>query len=86
MKQAVISSYELPGGAHIMRMRQKNGTYKWAVKDGEHKSLSKKGFYAYEPMPSNRTPDFLEHCRFDSAEDAYAVWEKSNSLKLKGKK
>jgi hypothetical protein len=65
-----IERYSVPeSGIEIIRTDQRTGPAKWKVfKDGY--CLSKFGGWEYEPMPSSRTDDFIERCRFDSAQKA----------------
>ena len=76
MEKAKVTAYELPDGARIERVSQRDGTYKWAVRFfGD--CLNSNGEYEEEFSPSNRTDDFMKRCRFDSAESAYKAWERS---------
>lgn len=74
MKHAVISSYDLPNQWKIVRVEQRDLNYKWVVRNGRV-CLKKTGLFEYEPLPSNRTQDFLDETRFDSPEEAYSSWE-----------
>lgn len=56
------------------RMRQFDGSIKWAVRKGSE-VLNKKGKWEYEPIPSSRTDKFLERTRFDSLESAIEAFE-----------
>lgn len=79
MGKAVIRAYALPDGCSIDRVRQSDGTYKWAVRNENYGTcLNASGIYEYEPSPSGRTAEFTTRCRFASAEVAYAAWEASN--------
>lgn len=55
---------------------------KWAVRDGGD-CLNKKGKFEYEPMPSSRTEDFLNRCRFSSTEEALEAWALHQNLLAK---
>jgi len=46
---------------------------KWAFRMQEW-VLTKEGEFIYEPLPSSRTPLFLELSRFDSPEEAYKFY------------
>lgn len=65
-----IERYSIPeSGTEIIRTDQRTGPAKWKVyKEGY--CLAKSGDWEYEPMPSSRTDDFIERCRFDSAQEA----------------
>lgn len=67
---ARIERYSIPkSGVEIIRADQRTGPAKWKVfKEGY--CLAKSGDWEYEPMPSSRTDDFIERCRFDSAQEA----------------
>ena len=53
----------------IARCRQRDGTYKYAVRQASA-VMSKNGEWENEPMPSSRDDVFFLRCRFDSWEDA----------------
>lgn len=58
---------------------------RWAICDGGF-CLSKKNFWEYENQPSERTDEFLENFRFDSALDAatfYFNWKAATIEKAK---
>lgn len=55
-------------GIFIELVNQKSSA-KYAVRQSVF-VLSKKGIWYYEPMPSNRTDQFLEECRFATLDDA----------------
>lgn len=74
---AVVTKYTIDGDPrqlgsddiHIERAKQIYGPAKWAVRRmGE--CLNKSGEWEWEPMPSSRDDEFLERCRFASAEEA----------------
>lgn len=78
----VVSKYTIDGDPrragsddiHIERAKQMDGSVKWAVRRmGD--CLNKQGEWEYEPMPSSRDHDFLERCRFDNPEAAFAALE-----------
>lgn len=73
MFQAEISAYDLPGDAKIERCKQRDGSFKWAVRLGDL-CMNRDGQFEREPMPSNRDDAFYERCRFRSAEEAYERW------------
>jgi hypothetical protein len=75
MRLAEISSYELPDKMKIVRVEQQDRTYKWAVRTDSGCCLRKTGELEYEPLPSSRNQEFLNRTRFNSPEEAYAVWE-----------
>lgn len=76
MKRALITEYELPDGLKIKSLRQKSGGRKWAVTCSFGFVLNNRGEMELDHQPSNRDNGFLLRCRFDSADDAYQVWER----------
>lgn len=84
MKQAEICSYELPDEALLERCKQRDGSYKWAVRRGRS-CMNSDGEFEFEPMPSSRDGAFMTRCRFDSAESAYAAWELTHNAELTGR-
>lgn len=54
----------------IERVRQRDGDYKWAVRNGFRECLSTMGEWDYESMPSNRPEDWIATHRFTHFEDA----------------
>lgn len=80
MKTPVISEYTIDGDPRqagcddirIARATQKSGRERWAVRQmGD--CLNKQGEWEFEPTPSSRDAAFLERCRFDSADEAFAA-------------
>lgn len=72
---AVVVAYAV-GDLHVERaLRRESPTHMvayWAVRrDGF--ALNKQGEWGYEPMPSSRTDEFLERCRFADVNDAIAA-------------
>jgi hypothetical protein len=59
------------GASPIMidRCRQRDGTYKYAVRQSGA-VMSNSGQWEHEPIPSSRDDDFLARCRFDYWDDA----------------
>lgn len=57
----------------IDKKRQEDGSWKFAVYQGDRRVLSKKGEWDYESMPSNRPDDWYETHRFDTFEEAVAI-------------
>lgn len=65
-----IESYSIPdAGFDIIRTEQRTGPAKWKVFNGGY-CLTKVGEWEWEPMPSSRTDEFIERCRFNSAKEA----------------
>lgn len=71
-----VNEYQLDGGGvydtrsiTLRRMPQLEGPDKWAVYN-RNSVLNKEGYWEYEPLPSNRTDEYLQRCRFDSAKEA----------------
>ncbi|TJY57395.1 hypothetical protein E4T66_18485 [Sinimarinibacterium sp. CAU 1509] len=75
MLLATPVTYALPGGVSLERCAGRSSAATWAVRQAGH-CLSTEGVFVHEPMPSRRDAVFLAHCRFASAEAAYAMWEK----------
>ena len=65
--------------AHFVRMNSPfyDGE-KWAVRKGGN-CLTKTGEWEWEPMPSSRTDDFYERCRFESLEKALQTYLDSSN-------
>jgi hypothetical protein len=57
----------------IDKKRQEDGSWKFAVYQGDRRVLSKEGEWAYESMPSNRPDDWYETHRFATFEEAAAL-------------
>jgi hypothetical protein len=56
-----------------------DGVDRWAIK-GAFGCLNKLGDWEYERLPSSRTDDFYERCRFSSVQEAiayYRYWKKA---------
>jgi hypothetical protein len=65
-----VESYSIPESEiEIIRAKQRTGPDKWKAIHGGY-CLTKSGEWEWEPMPSSRTDDFIERCRFDSAQEA----------------
>jgi hypothetical protein len=65
-----IESYSIPqAGFDIIRTEQRTGPAKWKVLNGGY-CLTKTGDWEWEPLPSSRTDEFIQRCRFDSAQEA----------------
>lgn len=75
-----VAAYMLPGDAKLERCRQRDGSYRWAIRRyGD--CMNSDGEWEYEPQPSSRDDSFMDRCRFNSAEDAYTVFSKFGVLK-----
>ena len=48
----------------------------YAVRNAFGYCLNKKGFFEYEPLPSNRTVAFFKRCRFSEIYDAMEAYDK----------
>ena len=72
---AVVAAYavgELRVERALRRIGPKQMAAYWAVRrDGF--ALNKQGEWEYEPMPSSRTDEFLDRCRFSDVNDAIAA-------------
>lgn len=62
------SGYD-PREVRIVEQAQRDGSIKYAVKEGPW-AANKHGEWEYEPPPSSRDDDYLERCRWDDFEDA----------------
>jgi hypothetical protein len=61
----LAGSYLLPDGVSVERVDQRHGKSKWAVRRfGDCMSVD--GVWGYEPLPSNRSDDWLASHRFDT--------------------
>ncbi len=72
-----VQSYLLPDGCTIERCPQRAGQIPavlWAVRAWMG-VLSRDGGFEYEPPPSERTPEFLARCRFETAQQAFDAWK-----------
>lgn len=70
---AEIVTYSLPDDATLEKVLRRDGGHAWAVRRFSS-VLNRQGEFEYEPMPSDRDEAFLSRCRFDTAEDAAAVY------------
>lgn len=62
---------------YTIELRESDQGERWVIKEGGRACLSKSlGEFVYEPMPSNRTDDFLDDTRFNSMEEAMIFLEK----------
>lgn len=76
-----VNEYQIEGGhgprdtqsITLKRQPQRSGPDKWAINRGSS-CLSKEGYWEYEPLPSSRDDDFLSRCRFDSPQEALALY------------
>jgi hypothetical protein len=48
----------------------------FAVRNSFGQCLNKKGFFEYEPLPSNRDGAFITRCRFSDIQEAQKTYEK----------
>jgi hypothetical protein len=66
-----VESYSLPDAEiEIVRVKQRSGPDKWKAFHGGCYCLNKSGQWELEPMPSSRDDDFIDRCRFDTAQEA----------------
>jgi hypothetical protein len=66
-----VESYSLPDAEiEIVRVKQRSGPDKWKAFHGGCYCLNKAGQWELEPMPSSRDGDFVDRCRFDTAQEA----------------
>lgn len=70
--QLVWDEYSSADVQLVLR-RGRDGFDRWAIQ--EHgQCYGKSGRWAYEPLPSSRTDDWLEVYRFATKEDALRTW------------
>ena len=64
-----VLAYDAGNNTRIEAATQRDGSTLWKVM---HKNnvLAKDGLWELEPMPSNRDDEFLERCRFKTAQEA----------------
>ena len=79
---------EIEGRAEVVidRVRQMDGSYKWAVRDGHRMCYSNAksgGTWSYERMPSSRPSNWVKRYRFDTFEDAWAGAQRGAKKRLK---
>lgn len=70
----------------IDRVRQADGSYKWAVRDSMRECFSNTksgGTWSYESMPSSRPKNWIKRYRFDSLDEAFAAARRGAEIKLK---
>jgi hypothetical protein len=66
-----VESYSLADAEiEILRVKQLSGPDKWKAFHGGCYCLNKSGQWELEPMPSSRDDDFINRCRFDTAQEA----------------
>lgn len=75
-KLATECSEEYRGEVTIDRYKQREGDDLWAIKNHGSLCLAKDGCWEYEPMPSSRNDEFIESCRYDSMEEAFAYFQR----------
>ncbi len=73
MKLKILDNFTLegsyPGSVYIEQKKQYDNSYKWAVYFHSN-CMDRKGNWEMEPMPSNRTEEWLKENRFDSLSEA----------------
>lgn len=55
------------------------GVILWAIRrpyQSPGQCLNKNSEWEFEPIPSNRTEEFYQRCRFSSMVEAFAAWDK----------
>jgi hypothetical protein len=67
---AVYDACQIIDGIKIERTLQMNDVTMWAVRDSCNQCLDRSGNWDYEPQPSDRTPAYLQRCRFATLQDA----------------
>jgi hypothetical protein len=77
--ELVISSYRIPGTGllspvHLERCERPEGDARWAIRHAGC-CLNRKAEWEFEPIPSSRTDAFFARCRYDTIEEALAVWK-----------
>jgi hypothetical protein len=66
----VFDAREIIHGVKIERALQQSGAIMWAVRDDCYRCLDRCGNWSREPTSSDRTPAFLQRCRFATLQDA----------------
>ena len=75
LRQGGLHEMDVDHPVCIEQVRQRDGTKLYAVRQAGF-CLDKEGDWVYEPMPSSRTDEFLESCRYNSWVDAAQAVEK----------
>ena len=63
-------------GVQICPVSGTDDAPRYAVRKDNDTCLNNEGQWEYEPLPSSRTHDFLQRCRYDSIESTVAAIEK----------
>ena len=75
----IARTYHLPQfngmDCTLDRVAQYNGPDRWAIRRGAC-CLNHDGNWEYEPLPSSRTDEFFARCRFATADEALAAWDR----------
>jgi hypothetical protein len=67
----VNATRENPFSVSLVKMYKPDGTHTWKVSTSTNTALSKElKLFIIEPLPSSRTDEYLNDCRFDSIEEA----------------
>ena len=74
IKYIVKSTISSPDKVFIESRTFNNKNDKWVVATNYGEVMSKTGKFVLEPMPSNRSDQFIKATRFNSAEDALDVY------------
>lgn len=80
LEDLVAVIYRLPTPADftketLERVGRPGGPDRWAIRDGRF-CLNKSGCWEHEPLPSSRDEAFYARCRFDTAAEALAAWDR----------
>lgn len=64
----------------VERVRQQDGSHKWAIRDGWRQCLSTNGKWDFESMPSHRPEDWIATHRFDDFDAAWKLAREAGIL------
>jgi hypothetical protein len=67
----VFDAGEIIHGVKIERALQQSGAIMWAVRDDCYRCLDRRGNWSRELPSSDRTPEYIQRCRFASLQEAY---------------
>ena len=81
-----VLAYELDSWENVIDVRlesvgQLDGSEKWAIRE-EGCCLNKQGEWEFEPLPSSRTDDFYDRCRWDTADAALEFWNQGHKSRF----
>lgn len=81
--ELAVNEYQVAGGGphdtedvRLCRRRQLEGDDKWAIYKRSW-VLSRDGEWEFEPLPSGRDDAFIARCRFDTPQEALAIYRRT---------